>query len=287
MKRREFLNITLPATGAVFLAPGLLNTQAMAEINRQFSGESDFDEYDLVVNGAGLSGYFAAVHAAQKGKKVLIVDKRTSPGYDIAAKSKLWLGAEGVEDLRPELLRLFLPDGEKQEMKNTAGTGPGGSRFGDEILLFSGSLRKGLLRNLLVNKVHVLLMTDVCGILSDTENVRGVLLAGKHGLHTVKCRSFIDASDQALFSRGVLGDGYEIAKAGFVLELAKVDRPEKKEVGVAQKYGLHSNKLSFHLGKLSADQLFIAFEFAPASQRPEEIEHQARLISAALGKDLP
>ena len=114
MKRREFLNISLPATGAIFLAPGLFNSQAMAEINRQFSGKSDFDEYDLVVNGAGLSGYFAAVHAAQKGKKVLIVEKRTSPGYDIVAKSKLWLGAEGMGDLRPEILSLFLPEGEKQ-----------------------------------------------------------------------------------------------------------------------------------------------------------------------------
>src|SRR5690606_24149664 len=180
MDRRKFLNLSLPATGAVFLAPGMFNMQAMAEINRQFSGKSNFDEYDVVINGAGLSGYFAAVHAAKKGKKVLIVDKRTSPGYEIAAKGKLWMGAEGVNDLRPDLVSLFFPGQEEQEIKNQGGKGLGKSQFGDELLLFSGSVRKGLLRNLLVNEVHVFLMTDVCGILTDNENVQGLLLASKH-----------------------------------------------------------------------------------------------------------
>ena len=63
MKRRDFLSITLPATGVVLMTPALLNSQAFAEINRQFSGKSDFDAYDVVINGAGLSGYFAALEA--------------------------------------------------------------------------------------------------------------------------------------------------------------------------------------------------------------------------------
>ena len=66
MKRRDFLSITLPATGAVLMTPALLNSQAFAEINRQFSGKSDFDAYDVVINGAGLSGYFAALETSKK-----------------------------------------------------------------------------------------------------------------------------------------------------------------------------------------------------------------------------
>ncbi|HLU90472.1 MAG TPA: FAD-dependent oxidoreductase, partial [Cyclobacteriaceae bacterium] len=286
MKRRDFLKTSLPATGAVFLAPGLINLQAMAEINRQFSGKSAFDEYDVVVNGAGLSGYFAAVHAAKKGKKVLIVDRRTSPGYEIFGKGKLWMSAEGAEDFRPDLVDLFFPGQEGQEIKNKGGTGLGNSQFGDELLLFSGSVRKGLLRNLLVNKVHVLLMTDVCGILTDNENVQGLLLASKHGLHTVKCRSFIDASDQVLFSRGILNNNYRIDRAGFVLEMRKSKNPQKKEVTVPGDYGLLGNKMTLHQGKLSDTQMFIEFEFPAASQKLEEIEHQARLISEKIGKNL-
>lgn len=286
MKRRDFLNITLPATGAVMIAPGFINTQAFAEINQQFSGKDTFDEYDVVINGAGLSGYFAAIHAAKRGKKVLIVEKRTSPGFDMAAKGKLWLGVEGIDNLRTDLAQLFFPSEEKQEAKNKGGKGPGESQYGDELLLFSGSIRKGLLRNLLANKVHVLLMTDVCGILTDNQNVQGVLLAGKHGLHTVKCRSFIDASDQLLFSRGIVGSPYRISRAGFVLEMAKVSGPQKKEVSVSDAFGVFNNKLMFHRGKLSDEQMFIEFEFSVSSQKPEEIEHQARLISAKLGKNL-
>ena len=99
MNRRHFISLTLPATGAIMLAPGCLNRQALAEINQQFSGTPSFDQYDLVINGAGLAGYFAALHAAKSGQKVLVVEKRTSPGYEITAKKKLWLGTEGFDKL--------------------------------------------------------------------------------------------------------------------------------------------------------------------------------------------
>jgi flavin-dependent dehydrogenase len=286
MNRRKFLNLSLPATGAVFLAPGMFNMQAMAEINRQFSGKADFDDYDLVVNGAGLSGYFAAVHAAKKGKKVLVVDKRTSPGFDISAKRRLWLGAEGAEKFRPDLADLFLPEDESREMKNSSGSGIRKSRFGDEILLFSGSVRKSLMRNLLVNKVDVLLMTDVWGLLSDDKQVQGLLLASKHGLQAVRCKSFIDASDQVLFSRGILNDPYQIERAGFILELSKVSGPQKKEIRVPEEIGLHLNKAQLHQGKLSDTQAFLEYHFSPQSQKMEEIEHQARNIAAKLGENL-
>ncbi len=284
MNRRKFLHISLPATGAILLAPGMINIQAHAEIYQQFSGESDFDTYDVVVNGAGISGYFAALHAAKEGRKVLIVDKRTSPGYDIYAKRKLWLDADGFEDLGPELTQLFLPEGENQEIKNESGKGRNASKHEDEILLFSGSIRKGMLRNLLVNKIHVMLMTDVCGILSDKDAVSGVLLASKHGLHTVNCKNFIDASDQVLFSRDLLGQSYQIQRAGFVLEVNKAQNPVKKVVQVSPELGLYENKLQFHKGKLSENQQFLEFEFTVDNQSLEDIEHQARHKAAQLGR---
>ncbi|WP_234733954.1 FAD-dependent oxidoreductase [Tellurirhabdus bombi] len=285
MNRRDFLNISLPATGAILVAPGFINKQTYLEMNQQFAGKSRFDEYDMVINGAGLSGYFAAVHAAKQGKKVLLVEKRSSPGYELFAKQKLWLGTDGLASFRPDLQALFLPTEEKPELQHKGGTGPGESQFGDELLLFSGSVRKAMLQSLLTNKVHVLLMTDVCGILSDSENVQGVLLASKHGLQTVKCRSFIDASDQVLFSRGVLGKPYKVKKAGFVLELLKVSNPKKKSVKAPESLGI-AGDLAFHPGKRSGDQLFIAYEFPVTSQKPDEIEHQARLIAGKLGENI-
>lgn len=286
MKRRDFLGITLPATGAILMAPGLFDKQALAEINRQFSGTPDFETYDTVINCAGLAGYFAALEAVKLKKKVLIVERRTSPGFEFAAKSRLWLGAEGVDKFSDELLRLFLPDGERSEAQARGGQGPAHSRFDSEVLLFSGSVRKGLLRNLLVNKVDVLLMTDVCGVLNDSKSVQGVMLASKHGLHIVKCRSFIDASEQAFFSRGIFNSPYSIRNGSFILELANVEKPSTREVKVESSFGIVDNKLQFHRGKLSDKQLFVEFEFPVKSQKPEEIEHQARIIAAELGRNL-
>src|SRR5690606_37093154 len=138
-------NYSLPATGAILLSPGLFNFQAFAEIQRQFTGEPDFQEYDLVINGAGLAGYFAANFAASKGLKVLIVEKRSSPGYEITAKRKLWIGSEGLDKWDNELSNLFFPEGERKEIFNQNGSGPNGSLFNDELLLFSGTVKKALL----------------------------------------------------------------------------------------------------------------------------------------------
>lgn len=286
MKRREFFNYSLPATGAILLSPGFLNFEAFSEINRQFIGDAGFDEYDLVINGAGLSGYFAAINAAKEGLKVLVVEKRSSPGFEITAKRKLWIGSEGSNNWDDELNNLFFPEGELREIFNENGSGPNGSLFGDELLVFSGTVKKALLRNLLVNKVHILLMTDVCGILSDDRSVQGVLFATKHGLYSVKCRNFLDASDNLVFSRELLNQPYKIRNGGFVMELLNVKNPTKKSAKVPNEIGILNNTISLHPGKNTDRQLFIEFKFPAKSQKTEEVEIQARKISAELGKNL-
>ncbi|AEL27501.1 FAD-dependent oxidoreductase [Cyclobacterium marinum] len=285
MNRRKFLNISIPATGAIMVGPGIMNLKAKSEIYRQFSGSSNFDTYDVVVNGGGFAGYFAASEAAKLGKKVLLIEKRTSPGFELFAKHKLWMEADGFEDFSPELSNLFLPEGEVAEMNNSLGTGPGNSKFEDEILLFSGSIRKGMLRNLLVSKVHVLLMTDVCGIFQDKGKVKGVLMAGKQGLQHVKCNNFIDASDQVMFSRNFFNQAYEIDRAGFVLELKNVENPQKKVLSVSRDYKVYQDQIALHRGKLSEDQAFLDFEFKVEEQSLELIEHQSRHKAALLGQN--
>lgn len=285
MRRRDFLNISIPAVSTMLVGPSVLGYGITSEINRQFSGDPAFSSYDLIINGAGLSGYFAAVHAAKLGKKVLVIEKRTSPGFEITAKKKLWLGKSGFEKWNGELINLFFNPEELTEIHTTSGTGKYKSEFGDELLLFSGSVRKTMLRNLLVNEVHVLLMTDVCGLISNGSSVKGVLVAGKHGLHTIECQNFIDTSDNAIFSRTLLGQNYQIEKAGFIIELLNVDRPVSKIVRIDEKFQIVDNLLKFHPGKHVDHQLFIEFEFKVSSQKPPEIEQQARKIAAMLGSN--
>lgn len=286
MNRREFFNLSLPAAGAVLIAPAFLNFTSLKEISNQFSGMADFDEYDLVINGAGLSGYFAAIQAAKNGLKVLLVEKRSSPSFDIAAKRKLWLQSDGFNNFDNELTELFFPSQEIQEINRTGGTGPNNSQFGDELLLFAGSIKKGMLRNLLIYKVHVLLMTDVCGLFTDQTNVCGVLLAGKHGLYSVKCKNFIDASDNLLFSRDIAGQKIQISKAGFVLELSNATNPQNSTVKVSEEFGLINNQIAFHQGKNIEHQVFIEFEFPVTSRDFNQMEVNARIIAGKIGQKL-
>lgn len=283
MDRRKFLHLALPATGAVLLTNSLLNQQAMAEISRLFGGGAPVESYDILINGAGMAGYFAALRAASKGKKVLLVEKRSSPGYEFAAKSKLWINAEGFDSLRPDLQELLLPAQEQQEIKNTKGSGTGKSRLGNDIALFKGSIRKGMVRNLLLGKVDLLLMTDTCGLLEHKGQVSGALLATKQGIFSVQCNSFIDASDQWMFSRRLAGQSPRVKQAGFVIEVQKVNKPSFKEIKTDPSFGLAGNKLTVHPGKLADDQAFLAFEYPADTDRLEEVEHKARQIATQLG----
>ena len=268
------------------LTPGVFNYQALAEINRQFTEYPQFEEYDLVINGAGLRGYFTAISAVKKGLKVLITDKRTSPGYEIAAKHRLWIGKNGLEKWDSDLLDLFFPDQEKAEIGRAGGEGPDKSLFGDELLILSGTVKKGMLRNLLVNGVHVLLMTEICGLFTGNGRVKGVLLASKHGLFSVKCKNFIDASDNAVFSRELAGQEYEAVKAGFVMEVLNVSCPEKRVIEVSDKTGVINNKVVLHPGKNADNQALLEFEFAVNDISFEEIESYARKIAAGIGRYL-
>ena len=288
MKRRSFIANSLLTAGGVWAGSNSLYAETLKEINQQFSANQNPDGYDLIINGAGLSGYFAAIEAARIGLQVLILDKRTSPGYDIAAKNKLWIKSDGYKELTKEQTELFFPVGELGEMFSDDKKSlklPDSSLFDDELLLFSGSIKKGLLRSLLANKVHVMLMTDVCGIISDNTGVHGVLVANKQGLYTIQCKSFLDATENVLFTRELFNQKYKIKKAGFVIELIDVAGPVKNLVKVNESFNIVNNSITLHKGKKAKDQQFIGFEFLVEENDLSAIEQKARFIATKLSKN--
>lgn len=264
------------------LAPGLLGSGARAEINRQFSGEPGFEAYDLIINGGGLTGYFAAVQAAQSGKKVLLVERRSALGYELTAKSRFFLDKNGFDKFTPALKQLFLPEGEKPEVHNKKATPEG--MLGNELGLLAGSLKKGLLRNLLVSKVDVLLMTDICGLFSDNGKVSGVMLATKQGTYAVKCAAFLDASEMRLFSRNLAGQAASLSSASFIIETWNTLNPERKDISVPA--GIGAQTLSLHPGKHADHQAFLAFSFDAKGLSIDETEHKARKITEKIGQSL-
>lgn len=242
--------------------------------------------YDLIINGAGIDGYFTALEAAQKGLKVLVLDKRTSPAYDIAAKRKLWLRNDGIETWNKNMLDLFFPVEEQAEIRNNTLLSPRKSKSDDELLLFAGSVKKQMLRTLLDNEVDVLLMNDVCGIMTDTaDKVTGVVVASKQGVFSVKGGAFLDTSDKTLFTRQLFNQKYSIVEAAFVLEFDRVKKNNIKEI-VLPNIGLKGDKVYIHAGKKDADQYFLEFSFVVNTNELSEIEQQAREISMEISKNI-
>ena len=264
------------------IGKNLTFAEAFDEIKISESPKGKEGAYDLIVDGAGMGGFYIALEAARQGMKVLVTDKRTSPGYDIAAKRRLWLSSEGIEDWDKATLDLFFPVDERDEMFNTTLGNPRRSRHRNEMLLFAGSLKKGMLRTLLLNGVDILLMTDICGILTDKNNhVSGVLTAMKQGVFSIAGKAFVDASDQNLFTRDLFGMAYEIRSASYVLEMDSVegDVPSRLEI-----QGFKS--LELHAGKKDKDQYFLEFGFTPTRNDLSLIEQQARTLAGILSKEI-
>lgn len=140
MERREFLNMGLLSVGGVLIGPEFTYAETLKEISDSLHNTSGF--YDLVINGAGMAGFYAAIEASKRGLKVLILDKRTSPGFDIAGKRRLWLNTNGIREWDDAMIDLFCPEGERNEIGEPALSGVARSCYKNELLLFAGSLKK-------------------------------------------------------------------------------------------------------------------------------------------------
>jgi hypothetical protein len=267
--------------GGVLVGSNISHAEAREEIAKSLPIHEDV--YDLIINGAGLSGFFVALEARKRGLKTLVVDKRPFAGYDIAAKRKLWLNADGFERWDKELQELFLPDGEIAEIENELLENPKKSFWKNELLLFPGSLKKGMLRTLLVNKIDVFLTTDVCGIVADkNKRTAGVVVASKHGLFSIRTRHFFDTTDQNFFSKDLFKQQYKITEAGFVLELEQVEQINETKLIVDKQFGVTRNQIYLHKGKKFSDQYFLEFNFPVDNNDQSLIEQKARAIALHL-----
>ena len=287
MKRREFINRNFLTLGGVLIGQNISYSEVLSELADAFAG-TPHGTYDVVIHTAGLSGFFMALEASRKGLKVLVVDKRTSPGFDIAAKRKLWLGSEGFDKWSDDLIDLFFPAGELPEIGDEHMQGKYKSEYKERLLLFGGSLKKGMLHSLLANQVDVLLMTDICGILTDANNrVSGVTLASKHGLYSVRCGQFVDASDNCLFTRDLFRQKYKITEAGFIFEVQKSRPIRQSTLEIDRAIGVNENRVYVHKGKKQAGHYLFEFKFNPQKDDISEIEQQARLLTGEISKRMP
>jgi ribulose 1,5-bisphosphate synthetase/thiazole synthase len=270
--RRQFLASTVPAAALVHSDLGGL----------LFGGAEDGEShapmraYDLVVVGGSLVGCFAAIHAARRGLRVLLVERRTFLATDITATLRPWLVREGFEAFDRPMRELFLPAAERIEVGVPFDPSAADDRFDGEIPLFCGSVKKQFMRALLTGGVDVLLMTGVWGVVADRnkQTVSGLALANKAGLQIVRCKGLIDTRSMAS-----PGDANRRTDHAFCLELYGVRDDVGRVVSVPRSLGLKDHRIVLHRGKRMPGQCFLEFRF---SATPTDAEPEARRIAEAL-----
>lgn len=266
MKRRDFLKSALPT--AALMHAGVQGLLLQAETH---GADAQVEEaYDLVVIGGSLSGCFAAWHAARKGMKVLLIERRTYLATEITATMRPWLKRDGFAALSREVKDFFLPDQEQDEVGVAFDPESPSQIFGDEIPLFMGTVKKQFMQVLLQANVDVLVGTGAWGVLADEKQqlAAGLVVANKFGLHIVRSQRIIDARIQASAPTSQAN-----RRVSYTLELYGVARAVGSEVSVPESLDLVDDKVLVHKGKRKPGQCFVEFRFVPAQ---EDVEQEAR-----------
>ena len=286
MKRRDFLFTNIALFGGMLIGNDFSNLNALNDMSRTFKDVNE--NYDVIIYGASILGCFTAIKLAALGKNVLVIEKRTSLGYDISFKRKLWIKEKGIRKWNDELYDLFTPIEECNEIFNPIWKKSNRSCFKGELPLFSGSVKKGLLRSLLLNNVDVLLMNEVCGLITQSNNeISGVIVANKLGVYGVRCSCFIDATDNNLFTRNVLDLNYHISKASYVIEIQDAQLDSVNTIEVPSSWQVSNDCLYVHRGKKSTDQYFLSFSFSVNTNNITLIEQEARDLSIQICQNFP
>ena len=260
MKRRKFIKNSLAT--AVAVHPGFSSLVSAAEGP---VGSIPSEGYDLIIHGGNLAGCFAAVHAAKRGWRVLLIEKRTVLGHEITAALRPWLNRDGFEIFQSRLGDIFLPDEEQDEIGVPYETALAKENFGTDIPLFNGSVKKQLVNMLLTHNVNILIMTGVWGIVADVDkdHASGLVSANKFGLQFVRCRHILDTTTVSI----------QNTVRSFSLEFYNIENDVERILSVPASLGLDKNTLILHKGKRLPGQFFVEFQFLP---KTSDAEHEAR-----------
>lgn len=223
---------------------------------------------DLLVVEAGLAGLAAARLAAQAGKRVLILDRRTYPGYEEGEWKRPWAA---VPPQGLGALACWFPGGEK--------AAPG------EELPFVADQFKLRAEDLLLEAGAEFLYAVQPVAFRRTEKGFRVLLGSKSGLQAVDAAQVLDCSETQItralsplspeeeFLLGTPGEtAYTAEWAGLSLPLGELPLPEE--------FGALGNKALVHASAFAAENRILEFRFsrsAPYSREGDwQAERQAR-----------
>ena len=171
-------------------------------------------EYDVVVVGGGTAGWVAAVSAARRGKKVILIERKGYPGGVLVSG----LPILGFHDTTQRQVVKGLAHEFVERL--TAMGGALGYHLSElwhaSMVVLESAVAKTLLFEMLTEaKVEILLYAQVVDALMEGSKCRGVVVQEKAQTRLILGKTFIDTSGDALLAKF----------AGFPIIIEKKQQP--------------------------------------------------------------
>lgn len=151
-------------------------------------------EYDVAVFGGGLSGSAAALTAAEKGQRVLLVERRSALGWETTRAFQCDLPESDSSTVRRLRDRLKKIDAIADDRIDSART---------EYLL-----------DLIVeeNDVDLLLYSQAVEVCVGEDGIYGVVIGNKSGEQLVRAKVFVDATEEALLFKQLGAEFHNVSQ---------------------------------------------------------------------------
>ncbi len=209
-------------------------------------------EADLVVAGATFGGIAVACRVAEAGHRVVVIEPRTYPGYEVSALYRPWMPERAAAD-PPASMAPWLT----KAMASTAHDG--------EVALHPDLMKRGLEDVLSAAGVKLLYASHPVGLIYDGSDPAGIVIGNKSGRQAILARGIVDTTDWGLLAR-LAGFQTPVPSCPLAirvkrtLEFTQVQGPLSGTLEAPANIGIVNNAVKVHQGFLGAEHVLLEVE---------------------------